>query len=113
MKKSQDQNSSVKKARSKWLKADEKVSQFEKSLFQEGSGYGDSEARRQDEHRLQSSREEARRSFQVYNDLARQDLELKMLHLQRSQQKATWASFTVAVAVGLATIVNILITLFK
>lgn len=36
-----------------------------------------------------------------------------MLDLQRSQRLATWASFVVAAAVGLATIANIVVALLK
>lgn len=36
-----------------------------------------------------------------------------MLGLQKSQQRATWASFAVAAVVGVATIVNIVVTLLQ
>ena len=41
------------------------------------------------------------------------ELDLKMLALQRSQRLATWASFAVAAVVGVATVVNILVAIFK
>lgn len=100
-------------ARSKWLSASVVASELATELFQLGSGYGDPEARMQDEHRLQTSRHEAQRLFQEYHDLSRQETELKMLELQKSQRLATWASFAVAAMVGVATIVGTVVTLLK
>lgn len=100
-------------ARSKWIEASERASQFAADLFQPGSGYGDPEARAQDEHHLQSARHEAERLFREYHDLDRRDMESKMLKLQRSQRLATWASFAVAAVVGLATVVTTLVVLFR
>jgi len=100
-------------ARARWLQASDHASQLAAALFQPESGYGEPEARMADEHRLQSARHEAERLFQEYHDLDRREMELKMLDLQRSQQMATWASFAVAAVVGLATVVSILVALFK
>lgn len=100
-------------ARRKWLSANDAVSELAAELFQLGSGYGDPEARMQDEHRLQTSRHEAQRLFQEYHDLSRQETEMKMLELQKSQRQATWASFAVAFAVGTATIVDVVTKLLK
>jgi len=100
-------------ARDRWLEASERASQLATELFQPGSGYGDPDARAADEHRLQSARHDAERLFREYHDIDRRDMELKMLELQRSQRIATWASFTVAAVVGLATIVSTLIALSK
>lgn len=103
----------VEAARKKWLAASEQASQLASELFQSGSGYGDPDARAQDEHRLQTARYNAERLFQEYYDLDRRDIELKMLQLQRSQRLATWASFAVAAVVGVATIVSTAVTLLK
>lgn len=103
----------VEAARKKWLAASEQASQLAAELFQPGSGYGDPDARAQDEHRLQTARNNADRLFQEYHDLDRRDMELKMLELQRSQRLATWASFAVAAVVGVATIVSTIVALLK
>ena len=100
-------------ARRRWLEASDYASQLASELFQPGGGYGDPDARAADEHRLQSARHEAERLFREYHDLDRRDLELMMLKLQRSQQRATWASFVVAAVVGLATVISILVALFS
>jgi hypothetical protein len=100
-------------ARKKWLDASERASQLASSLFQPGSGYGDPEARLQDEHALQTARHEAERRFQEYHDIDKRDMEQKMLMLQRSQRLATWASFAVAAVVGIATIVSAVFSLLK
>jgi len=105
--------SNVEAARVKWLGASEQASQLAAELFQPGSGYGDPEAKAADEHRLQSVRLDAERLFREYNDLDRREMEIKLYELQRSQRLATWASFAVAAVVGLATIVSILVALFK
>ena len=100
-------------ARTRWLEASARASNLASELFQPGSGYGDPEARIQDEHKLQSARLEAERLFREYNDLDRRTLESKMVTLQRSQRLATWASFAVAPAVGAATIIKTVIDLLK
>jgi hypothetical protein len=100
-------------ARSRWLAASEHASKLAAELFQPGSGYGDTEARRADEHRLQSTKDVAERLFREYHDLDRQHMESEMIELQRSQRLATWASFAVAAVVGLATIVSTVVALFK
>lgn len=89
------------------------ASKLAAELFQPGTGYGDPEARAADEHRLQSARLDAERLFREYYDLDRRDMELKMLDLQRSLRLATWASFAVAVVVGLATVISTVIALFR
>lgn len=104
---------SIETARLRWIEASESASRLSSELFQPGSGYGDPEARAQDEHQLQSARLEAERLFREYNDLDRRDMESKMLDLQRSQRMATWASFAVAAVVGLATVVSVVVALFK
>jgi len=98
-------------ARKKWVAASEYASKLANELFQPGSGYGDPEARANDEHRLQSAREEAERLFRGYHDLDRKEIEVKMLKLQKSQHLATWASFAVAAVVGIATCVSIVVSL--
>ncbi|MGH8584600.1 MAG: hypothetical protein ACREWG_17910 [Gammaproteobacteria bacterium] len=109
----QEFNNGVEEARARWLSASDRASKLAAELFQPGSGYGDPEARAADEHRLQSARHDAERSFREYHDLDRREMELKMLELQRSQRLATWASFAVAAVVGLATVVSTLVVLFK
>jgi hypothetical protein len=103
----------VEEARVKWVSASEVASKLAAVLFQPGSGYGDPEVRMQDEHRLQTARHEAEWLCREYHDLGRQETELKMLSLQKSQQLATWASFAVAAVVGVATIVGTVVTLLK
>lgn len=103
----------VASARSRWLSASEQASKLAAVLFQPGSGYGDPDARLADEHRLRSARQEAERLFAEYYDLDRQHVESEMLRLQRSQTLATWASFAVAAVVGGATVVSIIIALFR
>jgi hypothetical protein len=100
-------------ARSQWMAASENASKIADSMYEEGSGYGDPEARNADLHRLQSARDEAERRLREYNDLDRRQIQFEMLHLQRSQRLATWASFSVAAVVGLATVVNIVVALLR
>ncbi len=71
----------VEKARKKLVAASEYASKLGNELFQPGSGYWDPDARANDEHRLQSAREEAERLFREYHDLGRKELEVKMLKL--------------------------------
>lgn len=106
-------NTDIEIARMRWLKASEVASNLTSELFQVGDGYGDPEARSADEHRLQSARAEVERLFREYYDLDRRNIELEMIKLQRSQQLATWASFFVAVVVGLATVVSTFIALLN
>jgi len=106
-------SSNVEDARVRWLETSEQASQLATELFQPGSGYGDPDAKAADEHRLQSVRLDAERLFREYYDLDRREMEIKLYELQRSQRLATWASFAVAAVVGLATVVSILVALFK
>jgi len=112
MTRTQNASSDVNVARLRWLEASEAASKLAAELFQPGSGYGDPDARAQDEHQLDSARLDAERLFREYHDLDRRNVELKMLELQRSQRLATWASFAVAAVVGLATVVSALVALF-
>jgi hypothetical protein len=100
-------------ARTRWIEASERATELAAEMFQPGSGYGDPNAHAIDEHRLQSARLEAERLFREYYDLDRREMESKLLEVQRSQRLATWASFVVAVVVGLATIVSTTIALIK
>ena len=113
MTKLQESNNDVEAARVRWLSASECASQIASELFQPGSGYGDPDARASDEHHLHSARHDAERFFREYHDLDRRNTELKILTLQRSQHLATWASFAVAAVVGIATVVNTLVAIFK
>lgn len=102
---SEPQTSDVEFARLRWLEAGERARLLASELFQPGDGYGDPQARAADEHRLESARLDAERLFREYHDLDRRELERTMVELQRSQRLATWASFAVAVVVGLATVI--------
>lgn len=103
----------VEEARQRWYAASENASKLAKDLFQPGSGYGDPDGRLADEHRLRTAREEAERLYREYNDLDRARVDAQILQLQRSQKLATWASFVVAAAVGIATIVQVVVNLVK
>lgn len=103
----------VKVAHQRWWAASNRASVLAEELFQAGSGYGDPEARHQDEHRLHTARHEADRMFREYSDIAQRDTEAKLLQLQQSQRLATWASFAVAAVVGVATIVTAVVALAK
>ena len=109
----EDKLNVVEQARIRWLQASKDASQIASELFRPGRGYGDPEARNQDEHRLKSARHEAERLFLEYHDLDRREMEAKLLELQKSQRLATWASFAVAAVVGIATVVSTLFALFK
>ena len=87
------ENDAVVEVRSRWLTASEHASHLATELFQPGSGYGDPDARRADEHKLQTARNEAERLFREYYDFDKRHIESEMLKLQRSQRLATWASF--------------------
>ncbi len=106
-------NDTVAEARSRWLAASENASHLTAKLFQPGSGYGDPDASRADEHQLQTAKDEAERLFREYYDIDKRHIESEMLKLQRSQRLATWASFFVAAAVAIATIANIIAMLLK
>lgn len=103
----------VQLARTNWLDASEQASILAHELFKPGSGYGNPEARSQDEHRLNTARFEADRLFRHYDALDRQLTGNKMLALQSSQRLATWASFAIALAVGVTTIADLAFKLFK
>lgn len=103
----------VAEAKKRWQAAIIKKSKLASTLFQPGSGYGDPDARLNDEHQLHIAKEEAERLYREYNDLDRNLIDEEILSLQRSQKLATWASFVVAAAVGVATIVQIVIALMK
>lgn len=111
----------VEEARSRWLQAGDTASKLAGELYQPGSGYGDgsgggygdSNAKAADEHRLQAARGDVERLFREYHDLDRRDIDRQMFELKRSQTLATWVSFAVAAAVGLATIASTVVALFK
>ena len=105
----QSEDDTITLVRARWIEASERTSQLAAKLFQPGSGYGDPDARAADEHRLQSARLEVERLFREYDDLDRRNRESKVLELQRSQMRATWASFSVAVVAAIIA----LIALFK
>ena len=96
-------------ARAKWIRASDAASSLAKSMHQSGSGYGDPDAQIQDEHRLQTARHEAERLFREYDDLSRQETDLKLMALQNSQRRATWASVAVAVVAGVAAIASVVV----
>jgi hypothetical protein len=98
----------IEQARCRWQAASDQASAIARAMFQPGSGYGCPEAEQQDRHRLETACSDAERLFREYQDLERRYTQHQMLYLQRSQQLATWASFSVAAAVGLATIVGII-----
>lgn len=104
--------SDIELARVRWLDASHRASLLAAKLFQPGSGYGDPDARRADEHRLESARLDAERLFNEYHDLDRREIDRKMFELQRSQRLATWASFAVAAVVGVATVVSTFVAIF-
>ncbi len=83
MRQPEKHNGNIDEARSEWLKVHERAEELANKLYRE------------------------------YNDIERRRIEFKMLDLQRSQRLASWASFVVAAAVGLATIVNIVVALLK
>jgi hypothetical protein len=103
----------VEDARCRWLSASDQAATLAAELFQPGSGYGCPEAEMQDRHRLETARRDAERRYQEYQDEERRYTQQQMLQLQRSQQMATWASFCVAAAVGIATIVSVIIQVLK
>jgi hypothetical protein len=96
----------VRTARSRWQDASTQAAQLTKSLFGDGDGYGDRDARIAAERRVDSVKIEAERLFREYDDLSRQLTDSKMYDLQQSLARATWATFAVAVAVGVATVVQ-------
>lgn len=94
-------------ARAKWIRASDIASNLAKSIHQVGSGYGDPNAQIQDEHLLQTARYDAERLFREYDDLSRQQTDLKLMALQNSQRRATWSSVVVAVVAGMAAIASV------
>lgn len=102
----------IEQARARWLAASECASAAAAQMWQAG-GYGCPDALLEDQHRRDAARLDAERLFQEYQDLDRRWVQQQMLRLQRSQQLATWASFSVAVAVGIATIAGIIAQIVK
>ena len=102
----------VQQAREDWHDASERAANLALELLQLG-GYGNPEARLQDELKLNSARFEADRLFRHYDALERQLTGNKMLALQSSQKLATWASFAVALTVGCTTVADILLKVLK
>jgi len=100
-------------ARERWLDASGRASSAAAEMFKPGSGYGCREAEQEDRHRLETARSDAERLLREYQDLDRRYTQQQLLRLQRSQHLATWASFSVAAVVGLATIVWIIAQLLK
>lgn len=93
----------VQRAKQLWYDASAKVAEVENSLPGPGDGYGDGgQSQRSHEQRLASARRQAEERFREYDALSRRHTEAEMLRLQRSQSLATWASFAVAVVVGIA-----------
>jgi len=85
-------------ARARWLDAQQERRALAASLSQPGSGYGDPEARLQDEHHLRVATEAAEDLLREYQDLVRARTDAEMLTLQRSMTRATWASVVIALA---------------
>lgn len=102
-------STNVESARTKWIKASDAASKLHTELFQTGSGYGSPDERAAGEHKLASSRLEAERLLREYYDIDRRFMNREMLKLKRSQTLATWASFTIAVVVGVATVFDIVV----
>ncbi len=103
----------VDQARNRWIAASDQASAIAAVLFTPGSGYGCPEAEMQDMHRLETARNEAERMFREYKDLESQHTQRQMFQLQRSQQLATWASFSVAAVVGVAMLVDVFMRVAK
>lgn len=101
----------IEKARCRWVAACEQATAA--AMVLTSSGYGDPDALRQDEYQVTVARADAERLYREYQDLERRHTQQQMLQLQRSQQLATWASFCVAAAVGVATIVGIIMQAAK
>lgn len=99
--------------RSNWLAANERASDLAAQLFQPGTGYGDPDARDQDVHKLETAKFEANRLFHEYDELERRNTGRQLLEIQRSQQRATWASFATAAVVGAATIIGLVVAMLK
>jgi hypothetical protein len=106
-------SNAISDTRAKWLEATKHASSLAREMFQEGCGYGDPDARRADEYKLQLAKDEAERLFREYHNCSQDYLQSEMLRLQNSQHIATWSSFFVALAVGFATITNIVLALLK
>lgn len=96
----------VEAARGRWLAASEKASSLALQMYQPGSGYGNPEAEAGDKYRVEVARADAQRLMQEYHDLDRKLNEKKFSNLQKSQTLATWASFAIALVVGIATIID-------
>jgi hypothetical protein len=103
----------VEAARVRWIESSENASKLALEVYQPGSGYGDPQAEAGDKYRVEAARADAQRLMQEYHDIDRQLNEQRISDLQSSQTLATWASFTVALVVGVATIVGTLLQLIK
>ncbi|MCG6478126.1 hypothetical protein K6U43_00565 [Vibrio parahaemolyticus] len=101
----------VTSARENWINASSRAAQMAEDMYQPGSGYGDPQAEIQDRYRVETAKNEAHRLMLEYHDLDRRLMDIKINQLQKSQTIATWASFTVAFVVGLATVVSTVLQL--
>jgi len=103
----------VSEARTRWLEASENASKLAMEMYQPGSGYGDPQAEAGDKYRVEAAKADAQRLMHEYHDADRMCMEQKIHSLQKSQTIATWASFTVAFVVGVATIIGTILQLIK
>ncbi len=95
-----------KAARDAWTAAQQAAIQERRTIFGEGTGFGDPDAKEAALQRLAAAETEAQMCRSEYEDLQRVGMEKEMLQLQRSQRLATWASFAVAAAVGATVIAD-------
>jgi hypothetical protein len=99
-------------ARQRWRRASSHAADLAASHFGPGTGYSP-DARDEAEREIREARLEADRLFAEYDDLDRRSLQRTMLELQRSQHRATWASFAVAAVVGTATVLSVVVALIN
>ncbi len=88
------ENDAVAEVRSRWLTASDHASRLATELFQPGSGYGEADARRADEHKLQTAKDEAERLFREYYDFDKRHIESEMLKLYAPNDWTHWPPFS-------------------
>lgn len=101
-------------AKNRWEAAQQRLAQVDGERLQPGDGYGDGGMSQIAwEQGFRTASNEEQRLYREYQHIGRRRIDDEMLALQRSQKLATWASFAVAAAVGLATIVQTILALVK
>ncbi len=98
-------------ARISWINL--KNESFEKylALYKPGSGFGDKEAKYQAEQEAYHSQILEKNAYEFLRDLEKQELDLKIYELQKSQTRSNWITMFFGILVGTSTIISTIIAI--